>query len=148
MLIVDDNMLNRQFFVQMLKRNKFELFEAEDGFQAIDMTQKHRPHLILMDIMMPKMSGTEAIAEIRKIPENNKIVIFAVSANAEMKDICKKTPNSCNEFLLKPLDLNLFYTKLCQYFDFAVSEDTDPNNELSEKKAQLIPPDPSDLKEL
>jgi len=148
-LIVDDNVMNRQFFVQMLKRNRFELFEAEDGLQAVEFTEKYRPHLILMDIMMPKMSGIEAIAEIRKVPKNADIVIFTVSANAEMRDMCEKNPNTCNEFLLKPLNMELFYSKLIKYFNVGQPQENDKDrvsdDDTSEK---LIPPPASDIQEL
>jgi len=147
-LIVDDNLMNRQFFYQMLKRNNFELLEAADGFQAVELTEKFRPHLILMDIMMPGMSGIEATAEIRKNPKNSDIIIFTVSANAEMRDICKQTPNSCNEFLLKPLDMGLFYSKLKKYLNIS-----DPQLTLNEKVAdktseKIIPPSSSAIQEL
>jgi len=147
-LIVDDNIMNRQFFVQMLKRNKFELFEAEDGLQAIASTEKNRPHLILMDIMMPRMSGIEAIAEIRKQPKNAGIVIFTVSANAEMKNICEQTPNSCNEFLLKPLNMELFYSKLKQHLNIGVPQDIDQDSSSKNKSEKIIPPPQSDIHEL
>jgi PAS domain S-box-containing protein len=145
-LIVDDNHMNRVFFVQVLKRKNFELYEAENGIQAIEYTEKYRPHLILMDIMMPKMDGIEAIAEIRKHPKNADIIIFTVSANAEMKDICKKNPNSCNEFLLKPLDVGIFYSKLIKYFNIGVSQEP-VKEKVSEKPPEkIIPPDAADIK--
>ena len=147
-LIVDDNRMNRQFFVQMLKRNNFELFEAEDGLQAVEITEKYRPHLILMDIMMPKMSGTEAIAEIRKHPKNSDIIIFTVSANAEMKDVCEQTPNSCNEFLLKPLNMGLFYSKLEKYLNIGVPQDDEQENVSDITPEQIIPPASSDIQDL
>jgi PAS domain S-box-containing protein len=148
-LIVDDNLMNRQFFVQMLKRNRFELFEAEDGFQAIEFTEKYRPHLILMDIMMPKMSGTEAITEIRKLPKNDDIIIFTVSANAEMRDMCEKTPNSCNEFLLKPLDMGLFYSKLTKYLNIEQPKESGIDNvSVNDTSERIIPPSSSDIQKL
>jgi len=147
-LIVDDNFMNRQFFVQMLKRNNFELCEAEDGFQAIEFTEKFRPHLILMDIMMPRMSGTDAIDEIRKQPKNSDIIIFTVSANAEMRNICNEKPNSCNEFLLKPLDMGLFYSKLTKYFNVGSPQAQEKDPALENKSDKIVPPAVSDIQEL
>jgi PAS domain S-box-containing protein len=147
-LIVDDNRMNRQFFMQMLQRNKFELFEAEDGLQAIECTKQYRPHLILMDIMMPRMSGIDAIAEIRKQPENADIIIFSVSANAEMRDLCKQRPNFCNEFILKPLDMRTFYSKLRTYFNFETPGGNEEENLNVDKPEKIIPPAVSDIKKL
>jgi PAS domain S-box-containing protein len=147
-LIVDDNIMNRKFFVQMLKRNKFELFEAEDGIQAIESTEQYRPHLILMDIMMPRMNGIEAIEEIRKHPKNSDIIIFTVSANAEMKNICKQRSNFCNEFILKPLDMGIFYTKLTEYFNFDTPEEKAQDNLSGDMSEKIIPPPSSDIKDL
>jgi len=147
-LIVDDNHMNRMFFVQMLKRNKFELYEAEDGLQAVEFTEKYRPHLILMDIMMPKMSGIEAIAEIRKQPKNSNIIIFTVSANAEMQNVCNETPHSCNEFLLKPLDIGVFYTKLKKYLDIESGQESVNEQFAQNISEKIIPPDSSDINAL
>ncbi|KPA13183.1 protein containing ATP-binding region, ATPase-like protein, partial [Candidatus Magnetomorum sp. HK-1] len=110
-LIVDDNLLNRKFFMQMLKMNNFEIYEAENGFQAVEQTELIRPHLILMDVMMPVMNGIEAMSEIRKNPANKDIVIFAISANTNMENECQEKPGTCNEFFRKPIDMDYFYRK-------------------------------------
>jgi PAS domain S-box-containing protein len=147
-LIVDDNRMNRQFFVQILQQNSFELCEAEDGFQAIELTEKFRPHLILMDIMMPRMSGIDAINEIRKQPKNSDIIIFTVSANAEMRNLCNEKPNSCNEFLLKPLDMGVFYSKLTKYLNVDAPPENEKDNASDKPSEKITPPSVSDIQEL
>ena len=149
-LIVDDNYLNRKFFAQMLEFNKFDIFEAEDGFQAIEKTEQIQPHFILMDLMMPKMSGIDAIEEIRKKPENKDIVIFTISANTELEEKCLKKPNFCNHFLQKPIDMDEFYNELQKHLNIVatkIKSDQD-NPSLESEPETIIPPDHEKLNQM
>lgn len=66
-LVVEDNDVNRQIITTMLKRTKCEYAEARDGEEAVEQYVLHRPHLILLDINMPKKDGFQAATEIRTI---------------------------------------------------------------------------------
>ena len=149
-LIVDDNNLNRKFFSQMLQLNKFEIYEAEDGYQAVEQTEKCRPHLIIMDLMMPKMSGIDAIKEIRKKPENQNMVIFSISANTEFANICNENSGLSDYFFKKPIDMDEFYNQVQQKLNITATKtisDTDDENTESESE-NIIIPDPKSLIQL
>jgi len=79
LLIADDEPLEREGLQLMIERafpHMFTIFHAEHGRSAIQQVEKHRPHIIFMDIKMPGIQGLEAIAEIRKIDAQAKVAIL------------------------------------------------------------------------
>ncbi len=67
-LIVDDSLFMRHFIkTALLQLEIEEIIEAEDGYKAVELYQKHRPDLVLLDINMPHMNGIEALRAIRQI---------------------------------------------------------------------------------
>ena len=78
-LVVDDEKLIRDVIKEYLILNEFQVYEAEDGEQAIEIVKKHNIDLVIMDIMMPKMDGYTACKEIKKIKEIPFIMLSARS---------------------------------------------------------------------
>ncbi|WP_299402340.1 PAS domain S-box protein [Acaryochloris sp. IP29b_bin.148] len=100
LLIVDDNPDNRAVLSQMLSIPGFEVCDAIDGLQAIEITQRWQPHLICMDINMPYMNGLEATRQIRQSGLMPKII--AITANAFAEDHQAALAAGCDDFLAKP----------------------------------------------
>jgi len=78
-LIVDDEP-NVRRLSHMILSKKFDVFEAENGIQAIEMAKAQKPDIILMDMMMPKMDGLTACHAIRNDPETKSIPVIMVTA--------------------------------------------------------------------
>jgi CheY-like chemotaxis protein len=78
-LIVDDEPNVRRLSHTILSKH-FDVIEAEDGGQAIDMTNAHKPDVILMDMMMPKMDGLTACHVIKSDPLTKHIPVIMVTA--------------------------------------------------------------------
>ena len=109
-LLVEDNELNREIAVELLKEEGFILDTAEDGTIAVEKMRTAKPgqyDLILMDIQMPTMDGYEAVRQIRKLknPETANIPIIAMTANAFEEDRQKALEAGMNEHVAKPIDL-------------------------------------------
>lgn len=109
-LLVEDNELNREIAVELLKEEGFILDTAEDGTIAVEKMRTAKPgqyDLILMDIQMPTMDGYEAVRQIRKLknPETANIPIIAMTANAFEEDRQKALEAGMNEHVSKPIDL-------------------------------------------
>lgn len=109
-LLVEDNELNREIAVELLKEEGFILDTAEDGTIAVEKMRTAKPgqyDLILMDIQMPTMDGYEATRQIRKLknPETANIPIVAITANAFEEDRQKALEAGMNEHVAKPIDL-------------------------------------------
>lgn len=104
-LIAEDNLSNFELFEFILKRD-FDIIHAWDGKEAIELFKKTNPHIILMDINMPKMNGYEATMEIRRL--SKEVPIIAVTAYAFSTDEQQIRKNGFDAFSPKPLNaLNL-----------------------------------------
>lgn len=102
-LVCDDSILSRKKLKDcVVALGCAEVSEAADGEEAVKQYETHRPHLVFMDIVMPKMDGIEAVTEILKIDPNAKIVMASsVGTQSFLKDAIKA---GAFDFLQKPFD--------------------------------------------
>lgn len=98
-LVCDDEALIREVIKEYLKLEKFEVMEAEDGNIALEMVQKNDFDLIIMDIMMPKMDGYQAV---RKIKEIKDIPVLMLSARGEEFDKLLGFDIGIDDYVTKP----------------------------------------------
>ncbi len=103
-LIADDNHQNCELLDAYLADEGYQIEMAYDGQQTLDAVAKSQPDLILLDIMMPKVSGYEVCNRLKTNPETSKISIIMVTALAEMGDIEKAVNAGANDFLTKPVN--------------------------------------------
>jgi signal transduction histidine kinase len=106
-LVVDDVAENRAVLVDMLGRLGFEMFEADCGTAGLSQAQDVLPHLILMDVVMPDISGIEVIRRLRTLPALADVPIVAISASAGVEIEQSTLAAGANAFLAKPVDLKL-----------------------------------------
>ncbi|GET39094.1 response regulator [Microseira wollei] len=116
-LIVEDIEQNRLLLSQLLARLGFELREAINGQEAVEMWQSWQPDLIVMDMKMPVMDGYEATKRIREAPNSQDTVIIALTASAfdeQREDILTA---GCNDFISKPFRGEILYEKIALYLN-------------------------------
>lgn len=121
-LLVEDNELNLEIAVELLKYAGLEITIAKNGLEGLDKFKAAPPGtytLILMDIQMPVMNGLEAAKAIRALPvkDAQTVPIVAMTANAFPEDIAATLQAGMNEHLSKPIDLEQFHSilqKWCQ----------------------------------
>lgn len=103
-LIADDNEQNRELLDAYLADEGYEVLMANDGQETVDMVAAQQPDLILLDIMMPRMSGYEVCEQLKADPEQRDIPVLMVTALNEMGDIEKAVKAGCDDFLTKPVN--------------------------------------------
>lgn len=106
-LIAEDNPINLMVQSDYLTSKGYEVIEAGNGIDAIELAQGQKPDLILMDIQMPGLDGLEAIQRLRTLPECADIPIIALTALAMPGDRERCLEAGANEYLAKPFSLIL-----------------------------------------
>lgn len=102
-LIADDNPTNVELLEAYLSDCPCEVAVANDGIETLALAQKLHPDLILLDIMMPKMSGFEVCHKLKSDPATKDIMILMVTALNELGDIERAVAAGCDDFLSKPI---------------------------------------------
>ena len=103
-LIADDNAVNVELLEAFLAERDCEIGIAVDGKDTLDKTASFRPDLILLDVMMPKLSGFEVCKKLKSDPATKKIMILMVTALNELGDIERAVQAGTDDFLSKPVN--------------------------------------------
>lgn len=103
-LVVDDNLHNLELILAYLEDIECETLSAEGGQEALEMIKNDPPDLILLDVMMPKISGFEVCKRIKNNPETAGIPVIMVTALSEMGDIERAINSGTDDFLSKPVN--------------------------------------------
>jgi len=103
-LVVDDNQQNRELLQVYLEDVDCKAVPAQDGLEALEIIRKNPPDLILLDIMMPKMSGFEVCKRLKSNPATADIPVIMVTALSEFGDIERAIDSGTDDFLSKPVN--------------------------------------------
>jgi two-component system, cell cycle response regulator DivK len=102
-LIVEDVAMNRDLLVQLLE-DQYELVEAADGREGLELVARERPDLVLLDISLPEIDGWEVARRIRADATLAQIPIIACTAHAMAGDADRAYAVGCSGYLAKPID--------------------------------------------
>ena len=103
-LIVEDSEDNREVLRHIIHYIGYEVLEAANGSQAVEIAKDEHPDLILMDLSMPVLDGFGAVERIRQLEETRKVPIIAVSAHEAVDHRDRALAIGFNEYLTKPID--------------------------------------------
>ena len=103
-LVVDDNAQNLELLVAYLDSLPCRVCTAIDGVDALEKVQSESPDLILLDIMMPRMSGFEVCRKLKSDPETRDIPVIMVTALNELGDIERGVECGTDDFITKPVN--------------------------------------------
>lgn len=106
-LYVEDNLDNRTLVRRILTAEGYDLLEAVNAKQALEILESTRPNLILMDINMPDMDGYSLTAKIKSTPGFESVPIIALTANVMRGDRERSLEAGCDGYIQKPLDIDL-----------------------------------------
>ncbi len=154
-LVVDDKSSNRLVLLNLLEPLGFVVNLAENGQEALDVAKQTRPDLILMDLVMPVMTGFEAIAALRDTPELADIPIIAVTASVLTMDQVQSRRIGCDNFMAKPVEADKLYELLAQYLNLEWTRDQEQRRDAVQSagdyvqaSAMMTPPPPTELEAL
>ena len=103
-LVVDDNEQNLELLIACLEEVECEIASACDGPEAMEYIKEYPPDLILLDVMMPKMSGFEVCRRVKSNPATADIPIIMVTALSDLGDIERAISSGTDDFLSKPVN--------------------------------------------
>jgi two-component system cell cycle response regulator DivK len=111
-LIVEDNELNMKLFEDLLQSYGYNTCKATRGSEALHSIYNSPPDLIIMDIQIPDISGTEVISTLKKDTRFRSIPILAVTAFAMKGDEERIRKSGCDDYISKPISLSLFIDRV------------------------------------
>ena len=103
-LAVDDDPVIQRLLQVNLEMEGYEVETASDGIEALEKARSFAPHLVLLDVMMPRKDGWQVCAEMRDDPELGSIPVIFLSARAQDADIQKGTDLGVAAYVTKPFD--------------------------------------------
>jgi len=103
-VVIDDTTVVRVRVREMLPPGNFQVLEAKDGVEGLNLIRKEKPNLIMLDFLLPKLSGWEVFQQVQAQPELSKIPLVIMSGRKE--EVTEKLPEPFEyfEFLPKPFD--------------------------------------------
>jgi two-component system cell cycle response regulator DivK len=114
-LYVEDNPDNRLLVKRILLSEDYDLLEAIDASDALNVLKTARPDLILMDINMPDMDGYTLTARIRSLPGFRNVPIVALTANVMRGDKERTLEAGCDGYIQKPIDIDHLTREIEKY---------------------------------
>jgi len=111
-LLVDDSETVLMLERMILKGGSYELATAKDGGEGVAKALALKPDLILMDVVMPKMNGFEAIRELRRHHDTRSTPILIVTTKGEEESMVAGYESGCNDYITKPIDRLELVTKI------------------------------------
>lgn len=120
-LLAEDNEYNQQVIIELLEEGSFQIDIADNGKQAVEMVEKKKYDIVLMDVQMPVMDGLEATRKIRSmqgsIPEGRELPIIAMTANAMTEDRQMCMDAGMDDHIAKPIDPEKLFAVLLKYIE-------------------------------
>jgi len=114
-LYIEDNLSNLELVRRVLNRRPgIRLIDAMQGRLGVDLAREHHPDLILLDLHLPDISGTEVLRQVREDPRTNGIPVIVISADATPGQIERLLTDGALAYLTKPLEVKKLLTLLDQ----------------------------------
>jgi signal transduction histidine kinase/FixJ family two-component response regulator len=114
-LVVDDCLENRQLLIKLLEPIGFQIEEAANGSEAIEIWSNWEPHLIWMDMRMPVINGYEATQHIKSHIKGQSTVIIALTASSLDQERAIFLSAGCDDFVCKPFREDIIFDKMAQH---------------------------------
>ncbi len=112
LLVVDDDRINRELLMHLFERD-YHISTAGGGREALDMLHEDPTiDLVMLDIMMPNMSGLDVLGEIRETPATRNLPVILISAMANTRDVVNGLRLGANDYITKPVDVSVVVARV------------------------------------
>ncbi len=111
-MLVDDSTTILMMERMILSKGPYDLVVAKDGQEAVERAPIERPDLILLDVMMPRLSGLDACRQLRRHDLTSRTPIIMVTTRGELESIETAFENGCNDYVTKPINGVELLTKI------------------------------------
>jgi two-component system chemotaxis response regulator CheY len=113
-LVVDDSSIVRKVARRILEGMQFEITEAEDGEQALDMCRGGLPDVVFLDLNMPRMDGITFLKEMRSLPGGLRPKVVCCATEHDVRYINRALDAGADEYIMKPFDRDIVEAKFHQ----------------------------------
>ncbi|HEY9050792.1 MAG TPA: response regulator, partial [Gammaproteobacteria bacterium] len=125
MLIVDDDVVIRGMLKKALQRQQYDVVEAPNGAEAIEIFRNYRPDLVLLDVLMPIMNGYDACEAMRKLDPERTVPVLMLTGLDDVSSVDRAFDAGATDFITKPINWSLFtqrvrYALQARNMDFAL----------------------------
>ncbi len=103
-LVIDDDPQNREVVRIRLERAGHRVIEAENGMDGLRLAGEHKPSLIILDVMMPRMDGWQVCRQLRQDRETRDIPVIMLTARTQQIEELRGWESGADEYLTKPFD--------------------------------------------
>ncbi len=138
-LIVDDEPAFHKMMQSQLEKKNFEVISCLDSEEAIHSIEVHLPHLVLMDIMMPKLDGLTLIRLIRELNLKSYLPIIVVTARNDTRDLVEALEAGADDYISKPFEFVELYARIMNMLRLKSLQDSlmAKTNQLNEANLQI-----------
>ncbi|CAN5801017.1 response regulator [soil metagenome] len=116
-LLVEDNETIRRAFAILLEESGYDVLQAGSGREALEVSAKRAPHLVLMDLGLPDMNGLEVTRKLKSDPSTSGIVVVAITGRALESDERACREAGCSGYLAKPIDTQQLLSKISEFLN-------------------------------
>lgn len=118
-LVVDDSRTSLLLECTILRKGAYRVVTANDGEEGVSRARTERPDLVLMDVVMPRMNGFEAVRKLRTLPETRQIPVIMVTTRGEGPNVETGFESGCSDYVTKPVDPVELLAKVKSYLNQA-----------------------------
>jgi diguanylate cyclase (GGDEF)-like protein len=138
-LVVDDNATNRRILVKSLEKVGYDMREATDGFEAVDLAVAHPPDLILLDIMMPERDGFEVCRILKAQDTTATVPIIFLTAKSNANDVERAFSSGGCDYVLKPFRMHEVKARVSVHLQLRMAQrEADERNKQLEKLSRIV----------
>jgi len=113
-LVVDDEERVREMLGFRLRLFGYEVLEATNGQEALEIAAREKPDLVLLDIMMPGMDGFQVCSRLKRNEETRGIPVVILTAKADAKDVTRAVNSGASDYVVKPYDPMVLQQKVAK----------------------------------